>query len=1665
MRPLYDQFDPSSLGSWGDAALQTLDLPGSLARGALRSGSRLWQGQDADFQRTSPEELAETWGWGPMSNLGSMGLAMATDPLSYLGALGPALRLARGVRGLSAGAEAAEAATPFLKSQAFGFGAPLAGAAMLDANQEAQLPGWDMAASALMMSPLAIHAPGMIKGAAGRFGRMAGFGGGAQDAEALARGLQPSADEFTANRSVGHAMLMPATEGYEGSKSYARDLTLPDFAAEHMQPAPTPRGQFHPEENQVMPPEAMRSTPAEDEWARRMSDIMGGDEAARYRPMPEADKIRQQEIAAENAQGLAEQVAENGSRERRGMPPISDEALAAGHQGYYATEEAQRGRDLLRKYGLPEPPVWDLTGPGYRPSNLDIAMNSAIHQKTPTDAARRLMQGNAAADTQRLLDKIASMEANPSSYEDIERAAELRRIFGIPGSETHVSPEVMEKAAYDQLLGMHRADSEAMMTTPSSLAPGAPELPKYPNAGEPPMPGGPFGSAAFTSSPYAQEGGPAGMAMQLARTLMPGAFPKTMAGGGFRGPAAQEAVQAAKLVRTIEGNPEAAAAMLQSHGYTGDPGVFAAELKKALANKETDRISRVLQWMSGKHAATKPPPAGVQKPAAKGAETIDEAMRRVAGTGDPFAPKAPAGAAVPPAHNLPPAIQPAQPSASPAAAAPTAAPATEAIPTTTKQSPTQLVEQNLKDLRANPEIAEGADIDVIEAKVRKALAAGGTDIPERFNRWMEQQTYRHLGPFAEGGDKSGWFAHPTPKVRRPASKLEVAQELSKRVPGQQDYASQAVYDPGSVQNEFTGTMPNEAHPAWLSDPAGWDEATKAYLAAHPQQVPGVNVGHSPLALASSLAEGGENPSAFEYLMAQQRAQQQALAAKAMESRYRGAKMERPNFPDTDATMLSDVYENMPLPAIEAPEAVEQLYRQLDVPTTDLEYLQQHGWPRKVNSPRILAQELAGTREKGWAPPEIAAPSRTLAEEIMAQRAPAIALDDAKAKTQPSTMWYPHEPGTLPSEQPRTAPPHALPTPAGEGPPRSLESATFRTAGDLESAHRDERIAAMLRNLESAPDWVLEKAGYRGDRKKFLSDAWDVLRNGPVERYASLERWLDEKGIQMPKPPEQQMSWDPRMADYEEAQKLAVERGDRAAKGTAGVMREAGAVNQAAAGETEVPWAYREEKLAELMTRRDTLQKKLEQSQQKGQMGRAHNQAAAIAKVEQKAEKLARSIATAQKQWSDQKNLNPVNLGERKYEPDFMKSLTEGDTEKALKEFGRPPWQMLMEQRKAALAEIGTPAELLAMGGADALTPSTEGLTADQIKALNRIRGTSKSEGIEGALAKESSAWQHSKEEGISTHPIEFKRKVGDVREAWLQDKTRAKGAEEARQRYGLDPDEVMEQWAAGVEKEKLPRGVEAQVSRELEPIENLILQEQLAMYPEMSQMSPEAIAEELAGDINSGKLKRVLHGGHHPLWPNKPAPTGMEAMTKRPPESTARDNYADTQTWVPADVLLPTDNVERAIDRLPAEAKMWRQKTMSSMPRLTERASPAQEGLVRAYASELAKGVAQEPGEYARALEGVTEPIGIPPATMAPGVPKPLPIPPSPEGIPGTSPLAPYIQGYRPKDIDPALLDRLMKATGLSPAVLMAMLLSGGMGGGGALAQGLMGREYAGQAT
>jgi hypothetical protein len=156
--------------SYLNTGLGILGLPGEYARGVIGSIPALFgRGPSHVGERLSGEELAQAFGWEKPGALGGMAMGLVTDPSMLAG---PAIHLARSIAG---GAQAAKAAStaahhsvPFLKSAAFNIGAPLAGAAVYDANREYANPVADALASGLMAAPLATMGASMaMKGARG----------------------------------------------------------------------------------------------------------------------------------------------------------------------------------------------------------------------------------------------------------------------------------------------------------------------------------------------------------------------------------------------------------------------------------------------------------------------------------------------------------------------------------------------------------------------------------------------------------------------------------------------------------------------------------------------------------------------------------------------------------------------------------------------------------------------------------------------------------------------------------------------------------------------------------------------------------------------------------------------------------------------------------------------------------------------------------------------------------------------------------------------------------------------------------------------------------------------------------------------------------------------------------------------------------------------------------------------------------------------------------------------------------------------------------------------------------------------------------------------------------------------------------------------------------
>jgi hypothetical protein len=140
------------MGILGDALSgfgYVLDTPGALARGVLAG---------RPFSRVSPEELASEYGYENLGPLGSFGVSMATDPLTYIG-MGGTGAITKALRGGSAAAKAVSAGTKaahagrgtYLASMAV----PALGAAVLEENQERQSPLMNALGTGLMVAPLA----------------------------------------------------------------------------------------------------------------------------------------------------------------------------------------------------------------------------------------------------------------------------------------------------------------------------------------------------------------------------------------------------------------------------------------------------------------------------------------------------------------------------------------------------------------------------------------------------------------------------------------------------------------------------------------------------------------------------------------------------------------------------------------------------------------------------------------------------------------------------------------------------------------------------------------------------------------------------------------------------------------------------------------------------------------------------------------------------------------------------------------------------------------------------------------------------------------------------------------------------------------------------------------------------------------------------------------------------------------------------------------------------------------------------------------------------------------------------------------------------------------------------------------------------------------------
>ena len=92
----WEDFQASSPASWLNTGLGLMDLPGEYVRGAVA-------GQPGE--RLSGEELAQHLGWKEPGAVGGMLTSMATDPLMLIGAVGPAMRGIRALRGIGSMAE------------------------------------------------------------------------------------------------------------------------------------------------------------------------------------------------------------------------------------------------------------------------------------------------------------------------------------------------------------------------------------------------------------------------------------------------------------------------------------------------------------------------------------------------------------------------------------------------------------------------------------------------------------------------------------------------------------------------------------------------------------------------------------------------------------------------------------------------------------------------------------------------------------------------------------------------------------------------------------------------------------------------------------------------------------------------------------------------------------------------------------------------------------------------------------------------------------------------------------------------------------------------------------------------------------------------------------------------------------------------------------------------------------------------------------------------------------------------------------------------------------------------------------------------------------------------------------------------------------------------
>lgn len=150
-----------------------LDTPGSMVRDALALQNPLdqlatpWSSEN----RVTGRDLARKWGLASEQDTaanmaGGLGLEMALDPLTWLGAGG----VVRAMRGASTASKAARPAAAASKAAgasrgavAASYGAPVAGLGLMAANED-QDPTLNYLAAAMMAAPLAY---GMVKGVRG----------------------------------------------------------------------------------------------------------------------------------------------------------------------------------------------------------------------------------------------------------------------------------------------------------------------------------------------------------------------------------------------------------------------------------------------------------------------------------------------------------------------------------------------------------------------------------------------------------------------------------------------------------------------------------------------------------------------------------------------------------------------------------------------------------------------------------------------------------------------------------------------------------------------------------------------------------------------------------------------------------------------------------------------------------------------------------------------------------------------------------------------------------------------------------------------------------------------------------------------------------------------------------------------------------------------------------------------------------------------------------------------------------------------------------------------------------------------------------------------------------------------------------------------------------